>query len=107
VGDLPHGWVASDFIRSALDLFAYERDADGALVVGAGIPPEWIDGDGVAVKNLRTPYGPLSYSLKKEGAAVVLQVADGLRVPPGGVVFHWQGTERRVDELPAKLVINE
>jgi len=107
VGDLPHGWVASDFIRSALDLFAYERDADNALVLGAGIPREWIEGEGVTVKNLRTPYGPLSYSLKKNGAAVVLQVAGGLRMPPGSVVLHWQGTERRVDQLPATLVIDE
>lgn len=38
VGDMPHGWVASDFIRSALDLFAYERDADNALVLAAGLP---------------------------------------------------------------------
>ena len=38
VGDMPHGWVASDFIRSALDLFAYEREADNALVLAAGLP---------------------------------------------------------------------
>ena len=44
VGDLPHGWVASDYIRSALDLFAYERDGDGALVLAAGVPPAWLDG---------------------------------------------------------------
>ncbi len=25
LGDMPHAWVASDYIRSALDLFAYER----------------------------------------------------------------------------------
>ena len=33
VGDMPHGWVASDFIRAVLDLFAYERDGDDALVI--------------------------------------------------------------------------
>ena len=38
IGDMPHGWVASDFIRSALDLFAYERDGDHALVLAAGVP---------------------------------------------------------------------
>ena len=26
IGDLPHAWVASDYIRSVLDLFAYERE---------------------------------------------------------------------------------
>jgi hypothetical protein len=124
VGDMPHGWVASDFIRSVLDLFAYERDH--ALVLGAGVPPEWLDGSGVTVKELRTPYGPLSYSLKKEEARVVLQVAAGPQVPPGGFVFvwpakrqpprdtrvngktaSWRGTELRFDELPAKVVVNE
>ena len=35
VGDMPHAWVASDFIRAALDLFAYERDADHAIVLAA------------------------------------------------------------------------
>jgi len=109
VGDLPHGWVASDFIRAALDLFAYEREGDGALVLGAGIPRAWVDGKGgVAVKNLRTPYGPLSYSLEKRGARVVLQVAGRLQMPPrGGIVFDWQGTERRVDTVPATIVIDE
>ena len=30
-------WVASDYIRSVLDMFAYEREADDALVLGAGL----------------------------------------------------------------------
>jgi hypothetical protein len=63
VGDMPHSWVASDFIRSALDLFAYERVADNALVLAAGLPLQWLEGEGVAVENLRTPYGRLSYTL--------------------------------------------
>jgi hypothetical protein len=126
VGDMPHGWVASDFIRAALDLFAYEREADHAFVLGAGIPPEWLDGSGVTVKDLRTPYGRLSYSLRKEGAGVILELAAGPQVPPGGFVFvwpgrrqpprdtrvngktaSWHGTELHFDELPAKIVVNE
>src|SRR5262249_7617964 len=63
VGDMPHGWVASDFIRSILDLFAYERESDRALVIAAGIPAAWIDDKGVGVDRLRTPYGLLSYTL--------------------------------------------
>ena len=43
----------------------------------------------------------------KERAAVVLQVEGGLRVPPGGIVFVWHGKELRVDDLPAKVVVNE
>ena len=38
IGDMPHTWVGSDFIRAARSLFVYEREADQALVIGAGIP---------------------------------------------------------------------
>jgi len=41
IGDMPHAWVASDFVRSILDAVSYER-ADGALVVGAGVPARWL-----------------------------------------------------------------
>ena len=34
LGDMPHGWVASDQIRSVLDLFAYEDE--GESIPGAG-----------------------------------------------------------------------
>jgi hypothetical protein len=102
LGDLPHGWVASDFIRSALDLFAYERESDGALVLAAGVPQSWLDGHGIAVKNLRTPYGPLSYSLRRTpDKQIVLEVAKGSGVPPGGFVFPWP--ER---EAPRSLRVN-
>ena len=49
---MPHGWVASDFIRATLDLFAYERDADHAIVLAAGIAPGWLDAGGIAVDRL-------------------------------------------------------
>ncbi|HEU4662710.1 MAG TPA: coagulation factor 5/8 type domain-containing protein, partial [Dokdonella sp.] len=88
VGDMPHGWVASDFIRSVLDLFAYERERDAALVLAAGVPAAWLDGDGIAVEGLRTPYGRLSYTVRRDGARIRMHVERGdLRVPSGGLVF--------------------
>ena len=57
VGDLPHARVASDFVRSALDMFAYNRDLDDALVLAAGVPTAWLQGEGIAVQGLRTPQG--------------------------------------------------
>jgi hypothetical protein len=125
VGDMPHGWVASDFIRSALDLFAYEREADSALVLAAGLPQPWLEGRGVAVENLRTPYGRLSYSLQSQGRRLVLKISAGLQPPPGGLVFvwpgeqpagstrlngrpvSWQGSELRIHQLPAEVIVGE
>jgi hypothetical protein len=90
IGDMPHAWVASDFVRSTLDLFAYERADDRALVLAAGVPAEWLDGNGIAIEHLRTPYGEVSYSLKREGKRVLLRVAAGAK-PPGGFVFAGPG----------------
>jgi hypothetical protein len=124
VGDMPHGWVASDFIRSALDLFAYERESDQSLVIAAGIPAEWIDGEGVAVERLRTPYGKLSYTLKRDGETMRLDVAaEDMTLPNGGLMFSppfasgasaridgkrakWTGNELRIRALPAKVEIS-
>ncbi|MBI5837873.1 MAG: discoidin domain-containing protein [Candidatus Eisenbacteria bacterium] len=87
LGDLPHTWVGSDFARSVLDMLAYVRESDSALVVGAGLPREWMTQDsGVSVRGLRTPFGPLSYRMWVEQGALRVEVAAGLRLPPGGLV---------------------
>ena len=104
VGDMPHGWIASDYIRAALDLFVYERERDDALVLAAGVPPAWLDRAGVTVRDLRTPFGRVSYSLKRERARVVLHVA-GDAAPPGGFVFAWPGAERHFHTLPATVIV--
>ncbi|MEO6688940.1 MAG: coagulation factor 5/8 type domain-containing protein, partial [Dokdonella sp.] len=87
VGDMPHGWVASDFIRSTLDLFAYEREADQSIVLAAGVPDAWLDGDGIVIRNLSTPYGKLSYSLARRSGIVHLKIDALTRLPTGGLVF--------------------
>lgn len=89
LGDLPHGWVASDFIRSMLDLFAYERRSDGALVLAAGIPADWLTpGRRVAISHLRTPWGPLSYAIDAHPDRLVVRLDALERRPEGGVLLH-------------------
>src|SRR4029079_9424707 len=62
VGDLPHTWVAAEYVLAVRTLFAYERAGDGTLVVGAGLAPEWTSGSGVHVRKMPTRYGALSFS---------------------------------------------
>lgn len=108
IGDMPHTWVGSDFIRSVLDMFAYEREADSSLVVGAGVPPEWVStGEGVAVRDLRTHYGALTYTMRQFDSAVRVSIARGVRVPAGGIALRLT-PERRpqsvlVNDIPAPL----
>jgi hypothetical protein len=89
LGDMPHGWVASDHIRSVLDLFAYEHEGTHALVLAAGVPMAWLRGKGLSIRDLRTPYGLLSWSARARADGAVDVRVSGLRSwPPGGVTLH-------------------
>lgn len=98
IGDMPHTWVGSDFVRSVLDMFAYERARDSSLVVAAGVPWSWIaDPDSVVLQsgpgridlgtgNLRTTYGPLEYYMSARDEVLTVYIKPGCRVPPGGII---------------------
>jgi hypothetical protein len=102
LGDIPHLWVGSDFVRSFIDMIAYEREEDDALVLGAGIPSSWLE-RGIRVHGLRTIYGPLDFSAQREGGRVIVKIS-GVRVPKGGIVLMLPGVgERVVRNLPANI----
>ena len=86
IGDMPHSWAASDFIRSFRTMLAYERERDSSLVLCAGIPDSWVrDPRGITVKNLPTHFGPLGYSVRAGGNRVVVEVDAGMDIPPGNI----------------------
>ncbi len=122
IGDMPHAWVASDFLRSALDMLAYQRHRDHALVLAAGVPPQWLDDGGIRIEDLRTPWGSLSYHYwRAVDGSVQLQIPAGSAMPPGGLVLTWpyaaapgatlldgqpvtwSGDQLRITRLPATL----
>jgi hypothetical protein len=124
IGDMPHTWVGSDYIRSFVDMLAYERESDSSLVIGAGVQDDWVRQDpGVRVSNLNTEYGPLNYDMRATGTTVIVNIRAGLKVPPGGVVVFSpldqpilsaavdgvgtavNGSEVRVRKLPAVVTI--
>ncbi|MGI8400950.1 MAG: discoidin domain-containing protein [Gemmatimonadaceae bacterium] len=124
IGDMPHTWVGSDYIRSFLDMLAYERESDSSLVIGAGVKDDWVKQDpGVRVANLSTMYGPLNYDMRAFGNAVTVNLRSGIKMPPGGVVIFSplslpilsaaidgvpaavSGSEVRVRKLPAIVTI--
>lgn len=124
LGDMPHGWISSDYVRAALDSFAYEREADHALLLAEGVPTAWLAGDGVGLQGLRTPYGPLSYTLAQQGGRLTLRIAAMREMPPGGLIYTWpwpgaptaaslngqpvtwQGRQIAITSLPAVLHID-
>ncbi len=76
IGDMPHAWVGSDFVRSVRAMFAYEREDDSALVVGAGIPEDWVsDTNRVSVTGLPTYWGKLNYAVGTRKGVVVYSLS--------------------------------
>jgi hypothetical protein len=125
IGDMPHAWISSDYIRSVLDMFAYARDSDQSLVLAAGIPASWLGPSPLAVRGLRTPHGRLDFEVTRAGAQLVLKVS-GV-APPGGCVLpwpwagspaadarvtingepaRWKDGEVRIPRMPARVVID-
>jgi hypothetical protein len=99
IGDMPHTWVGSDFIRSTLDMFAYERESDSSLVLGAGIPEKWArEGTGVSIRQLSTHYGRLDYSARALGDGIEVKVGGSLRIPRGGLIV------RSLPDRPAREI---
>ena len=107
IGDMPHTWVGSDFIRSVLDMFAYERDSDSTLVVGAGIPERWIrEDDGVGITGLSTHYGLINYAMRARANGLEVRISGNLRMPPGGILIDPPvGRATKVTTLPAVITI--
>lgn len=93
IGDMPHAWVASDFIRAALDLFAYDRIADQALVLGGGLTERWQTDGGSRIRGLHTAYGTLDLGIHRESGALVIDIGGTAR-PPGGFVIPWVSAGR-------------
>ncbi len=79
LGDLPHTWIAAEYVLAVRSLFAYERTEDHALVLAAGVSGDWLAGSGVRVNLMPTPYGELSFSLRRLDAHTVrFEIAGGL-----------------------------
>ena len=84
IGDMPHGWVLSDFVRATLDRIVYERERDSTLVVGAGIPYAWAHADsGVMARGIHTWWGTLALTMRPVGPSVRVDVR-GV-TPPRGI----------------------
>ena len=56
----------------------------------------------LAVRNLRTPYGPLTYSLKVSDSEAVLHIEEMKQMPVGGIAVSWPG-----EEPPKKHVVQQ
>jgi hypothetical protein len=104
IGDMPHTWVGSDFIRSMIDFFVYENE--DKLVLAAGVTERWL-AQGVHISGLHTHYGVLGYSMTRDGDAVRVRIDGGLTVPSGGIVVvsPLDGRQTVVRKVPSDVLL--
>jgi hypothetical protein len=91
IGDMPHTWVGCIFVHALRTMLVHERAADRAIVVGAGVRPDWL-ARGVSARRLPTKSGVLSFTMRADGPdAVRVRIAGDLAVPSGGLVVTSPG----------------
>ena len=126
IGDMPHTWVGSDFMRSLRSFFVYEREQDQALVIGAGILEDWVrDPGGIEINGLRTYFGVLNYKMRMAGENLIVALDGNLQISAGKIILKsplsaaltavtingkksnsFNAKEVVVNEVPAKIVLS-
>jgi hypothetical protein len=86
-GSSPHAWGLAGSDKVLLDSIAAQR-ADGSVVVGRGVPSQWLaTGIPIAVTNFPTTNGKRSsFTIDAQGAAVTLTVTGA--TTPGKILFQ-------------------
>lgn len=85
IGDMPHAWIASDFLRSILDALAYDRE-DGALVLGAGVPRRWLGNGTLHLGPLPTYSGTIDLRMHAEGERIIVELSGDAK--PARLIVH-------------------
>lgn len=94
LGDVPHTWIAAEYMLVFASLFAYEREADDALIIGAGADERWLAGRGIAVRGLPTWHGTLDLTMRRErNRTLLVHLGGNLRLPRGGFVVRPPGDQ--------------
>lgn len=89
IGDMPHSWVGAEFVRVLRNFLLYEEEQDHSLVLGSGIPADWVESaEGVRIEQLPTYYGPISYHLRRSAPDEWhWQITPAFQNPPNKLVL--------------------
>lgn len=120
LGDLPHTWIAAEYLLALTSMVAAEREASSSLVLASGMPWEWIAEDGgFSVRDLPTRYGPLDFMICADSEDTIrVRIGDSIRLPPGGltlvpplptgrriVLVSAQEENHKVTDLPGTAIV--
>jgi len=98
LGDMPHTWIGSEYMRSIFGMLMHE--GDGRLQLLAGTPLSWLQGDGLSVKDLPVAYGKLSMTARQDGNSLRVTLGPGLNKDTA-LELTWPNRKR-----PARVTID-
>jgi F5/8 type C domain len=87
LGDIPHTWIAAEFMLAVTSMVASDREQSETLVLASGLPWSWIATEnGFSVSGLMTRYGRLDFQISTSGTDTIrFRIGGELRLPPGGI----------------------
>ena len=87
LGDVPHTWIAAEYLLALASMVASERDGSDALVLAGGLPWAWIDHqDGFAVAGLPTRHGLLDFQIAATSEShIAVEIGALPSLPTGGL----------------------
>ncbi|HKP63449.1 MAG TPA: discoidin domain-containing protein [Polyangiales bacterium] len=91
LGDMPHTWVGTEYIRAIIGMLMHEGDTELELLPGT--PPSWVSDGGLSVEGLPTAYGSLTMTAKQTGRELRVTLAPGL-FPNIPIQVAWPTRER-------------
>jgi hypothetical protein len=91
MGDMPHTWIGTEYVRALLGMLMHEADDHLALLPGT--PAAWLERDGASLTDLRTQYGRLTMTARQEGSQLRIELGPGL-LPTIPVYVNWPSRER-------------
>ena len=89
LGDVPHTWIAAEYLLALASMVAAEREASGSLVLASGMPWAWIsEENGFAVHHLPTRFGKLDFRIHApDNSTIEVEIGDNLTFPRGGITI--------------------
>jgi hypothetical protein len=87
LGDVPHTWIAAEYLLALASMIAAEREATDSMVLASGMSWSWISADdGFEVANLPTRFGLLDFRIHAPSEeSIHVWISGRISLPPGGL----------------------
>ncbi len=102
LGDMPHTWIGAEYARALYGMVMNE--SGDTLTLLPGVPPAWLEGEGIATQALPTAFGPLGMRARHAASALTVTLDETLRADTRMRVFWPSRTRPREVRVDGRAV---